>query len=381
MIATSIAFSDWRNLASADVTLAPGINVLWGMNAQGKSNILEGIYYFARGRSFRGAKDRELIRFGSDFASAALSFRKNGYAADTSLQVTVHRKQKKLMFRNGAQLSSPAEMMGNFRAVLFSPANLALVSGGPMERRQFLDIAISQLSPAYLGSLRVYCRALAERNALIKLAADGHEVSEAEWEVYADVLSQRGALIAAYRNEYVLHLNHAVAACFADMTGGAEVPELKYASHALGDDPSFPFTDPSCRPDPSVLHGKLMANTDREIAAGSTLWGIHKDDIGIFLNGAEARSFSSQGQQRSIALSMKLAEAEISRDLGGEYPVILLDDVFSELDRNRRSFILGSLGEEPDRQIIITSCEPDVVPDGGNGQVNFRHVENGAVSD
>lgn len=381
MLVSRITFRDWRNIAGCSVPLHNGINVLWGMNAQGKSNILEGIYYFARGRSFRGAKERELIRFGCDFASASLDFRRDGYEKDTQLEAILPRVGKKKLRRNGAPLTSSAEMMGSFRAVLFCPANLSIVTGGPLERRTFLDIAISQLSGAYLTYLRRYTKILAERNALLKRAQNGEKVTTGEWEVYAEGLAESGAWIAAYRSEYVGYLREAVARYFAEMTDGAEVPELLYQSHAWYEGIPTPLTTVAV-PDQSQLYRKLTEQLEREIAAGVTLWGIHKDDIFLRLNDREARLYASQGQQRSVVLSLKLAEAEIANTLGREYPVILLDDVFSELDENRRRYILETLGS-PDavrhRQIIVTSCEPDVIPGNQAEFVNFVHVTDGEV--
>lgn len=381
MLVSRITFRDWRNIPGCTVPFESGINVLWGMNAQGKSNILEGIYYFARGRSFRSAKERELVRFGCDFASVALDFRRDGYTNDTTLEAVLPVTGKKKLTRNGAPLSSASEMMGSFRAVLFCPANLAIVTGGPLERRTFLDIAISQLSGAYLTYLRRYTKILTERNALIKRVQAGERVTREEWDVYAESLSECGAWIAAYRNAYVSCLSESVARYFAEMTGGAEVPGLTYHSHALYDGIPNVLTG-SGTPDKSVLYEKLTAQVERESAAGVTLWGIHKDDIHLTLNGNEAKLFASQGQQRSIVLSLKLAEAEIAGKLGGEYPVILLDDVFSELDENRRRYILevlGSPASNQQRQIIVTSCEPDVIPGSRADSVHFVHVADGGI--
>ena len=380
MTVSKVIYQNWRNIEQCEVDLKPGINVLWGNNAQGKSNILEGIYYFARGRSFRGAKDRELIRFGESFANAAIDFRKDGYTGDTRLMATIPLTGKKKLYRNGAALTSAAEMMGSFRAVLFCPSNLTIVTGGPAERRTFLDIAISQLSGAYLTWLRRYTKILTERNALIKRAKDGERVTVEEWAVYAEGLSECGAWIAAYRNEYVKMLSDAVERYFGGMTGGREVPSMEYTSHALYDGIPMPLTSADV-PDRTILCEKLMNNVEREVAAGVTLWGIHKDDVVLNLNGREARLYGSQGQQRSIVLSMKLAEAEIANRIGGEYPVILLDDVFSELDDSRRSYILDTLGSEGDntRQIIITSCEPDVIPGHRAAYVCFNRVAEGSI--
>ena len=402
-------FRDWRNIENCSVEFKPGINVLWGMNAQGKSNILEGIYFFARGRSFRGARESELIRFGCDTALSHIDFRRDGYENDTSLEVTISKNGKKRITRNAAPLSSPAEMMGSFRAVLFCPSNLSMVCAGPAERRTFLDIALSQLSETYLTYLRRYMRVLRERNSMIKsVASDGYKPSPEEWEVYASQLADYGTNIAAFRSDYVSRLDLYVKEYFADMTSGSETPKLSYSSHAAYEGmprPLAAFADPS---DKSKLYEKLISNTERECAAGATLFGIHKDDINITLNQKEAKLFASQGQQRSIVLSMKLAEAKCSKEIGGEYPVILLDDVFSELDENRRRFVLDILSEESDDrspartygkenartygeapcgekqklkeelQIIVTSCEPDVIG-RGDGIVNFKNIKEGRV--
>lgn len=388
MLVNSAAFTSWRNIENCRVEFSRGINVLWGFNAQGKSNILEGIYYFARGRSFRGAKDKELVNFGGDFAKTELRCRREGYDNDTVLEVTIPRTGKKRLMKNSSPLTSAAEMMGIFRAVLFCPRDLAVVTGGPLERRTFLDVALSQLSETYLTYLRRYTKALAERNALLKRAADGYTVTSAEWETYANIMAECAAVICAYRRDYVDMLSDEVEKYFGEMTSGLEKPDLVYTSHALYDGIPKILSGLFVMPQP-ILAEKLMKNIEREIAAGSTLWGIHKDDIALSVNGMEAKLYASQGQQRSISLALKLGEAEIAYKLSGEYPVILLDDVFSELDENRRRYILTSLSESADpdktkqRQIIITSCEPDIIPDdisrGELSHVTFRRVINGSV--
>lgn len=385
MRVTEIKYQNFRNISSCETEFSDGINVLWGMNAQGKSNILEGIYYFARGRSFRGAGDRELISFGEDFARMELSCVKDNAEHEVRLEAVLPKGGKRKLYRNGAQLTSVVEMMGSFRAVLFCPSQMSVVTGGPLERRTFLDIAISQLSPAYLTYLRRYSKVLAERNALLKLAGQGGQVSTGEWEVYAEQLAECAAEIAAYRMEYVELMQDAVTEYFNGMTGGRETPALMYHSHVPTGTLSKPLlggmavsSDSSNQEAKQEIYRKLTANIDRETACGATLWGIHKDEVRLTLNGKEARLYASQGQQRSMVLSMKLAEGEIARQVGGEYPCLLLDDVFSELDEERRRYILGKISG---RQIIVTSCEPDVIPvNYYDGNVTFRHVVGGEVS-
>ena len=277
--------------------------------------------------------------------------------------------------------------MGHVRAVLFCPAHLSVVTGGPLERRTLMDVALSQLSPTYLTHLRRYAKLLADRNALIKLAGAGQSVTEAEWEVYAEQMSLHGARIAAYRQEYVTLMANAVQDYFSAMTGGREVPSVSYQSHATGEeDGAYPMylTGAPGEEQPSVdrlearLRERLTIHREREIAAGVTLFGTHKDDIRLLLNDKEARLYGSQGQQRSMVLAIKLAEGAIAARCaelhGGETPVYLLDDVFSELDGTRRAFLMEELGE---RQIIVTSCEPDVI--SAKERVSFCQVENSNV--
>lgn len=368
MICSSISFCNYRNISLETVSFSEGVNVLWGDNAQGKSNILEGIYFFARGRSFRGARERELIRFGEKTAQLSLTFQKEGATYPVTLEADLPQVGKKTLRRGGARLSGVREMIGNFRAVLFCPMHLSLVGGGPALRRNFLDIALSQLYPAYLDSLSRYNRILSQRNALIK---SGGSADAAVWEVYARQLAHLGADIAARRYTYMLALEDHVTEVFTRMTSGKEVPRLTYHSAALPEG----NTDET-----EILHAgeerlfaALTGSIEREIRYGATLYGIHKDDIAIRLNEREAKAYASQGQQRSLALAMKLAEGEMAKRVGGEYPVFLLDDVLSELDGQRRTFILQAL---TGRQIIVTSCEPAYF---GADTVQMLHVREGKI--
>lgn len=360
MICKSISFRDFRNVETEKCTFSDGVNLLWGKNAQGKSNMLEGVYFFARGRSFRGAKEKELIRFGESSASLSLTFHKEHDEFPVTLDATIPQTGRKILSRNGGKLNSLSEMIGDFRAVLFCPQHLSLVSGGPSIRRSFMDIALSQLYPAYLDSFTRYKRILNQRNALIK-DTQQKKISPSKeiWEVYAQQMSHLGADIAERRQKYMCRLENAVKELFENMTDGRETPSLTYKSEAFEKD---------------SLYEALTENIDREIKYGATIYGIHKDDIAIKLNGREARLFASQGQQRSLALSMKLAEGEMSREIGGEYPVFLLDDVFSELDSERRKFVLSRLSG---RQIIVTSCEPDLFSDSGADRI--INIENGKI--
>ncbi len=372
MICKKIIYNNFRNIENEELTLSSGVNVIRGENAQGKSNMLEGIYFFARGRSFRASKDRELIRFGENQAFLTLDFSRDESDKISTLTASIPSQGKKIITRNGARLSSLKEMIGSFRAVLFCPAHLTLVDGGPSLRRSFLDIALSQLYPTYLDSLSQYNRTLGQRTALLREAAAGNKVDSYMWDIYADQLARSGARIAARRSEYVRGLSESVSDFFADMTDGREKPTLVYKSDADNGDMIY---DEIISEGEKLLYEQISASLEKDIKYSMNSHGIHRDDIAIKINQKDARFYASQGQRRSLALSMKLAEGELAKKASGEFPVFLLDDVLSELDRNRRSFILGCLRN---RQIIVTSCEDGHFRDEN---VNFITVEGGRITE
>ena len=293
---------------------------------------------------------------------------------DTHLSVTFPTRGKKRITRGGAPLSGVKELVGSFRAVLFCPEHLSLVTGAPAERRAFLDIALAQLYPDYVAALSTYTHALTERNALLKQAAEGWHVEDNQWAVYARQLARSGAAVIARRSAYTDRLSELVGECFHDMTGGREIPRLTYVCAAGSDAPAdLPHHSEAAVAD--RLYAVLTERLVKEIAAGTTLYGIHRDDVAVDLNEQSARLYASQGQRRSLALAMKLAEGAISRTVGGEEPVYLLDDVFSELDGERREYLLSALGQ---RQVIITTCEGESIFDRISDVALFA-VEGGRV--
>jgi len=383
MIVRRIEFERFRNLKETTVEFSDGVNVIRGQNAQGKSNILEGVYLFARGKSFRGAKAKEMILFGENDARIRMSFSGDNNLSDVPLEMQLFSDNSRKYYRRGAPLRGAREMIGNFRAVLFCPAHLSLAAGAPAVRRSYLDIALSQLSPAYIDELAKYQRLILHRNTLLKDAAGGRKVTAAEWESFALMIASFGARVAAARLRYTKMAQAAVDTVFSEMTDGAESVELSYNTSYMRTDAGELLEAEADKPfgadaDPRIADGIVALYTDhidREIRLGATLYGIHKDDIDITLNGNDAKLYASQGQQRSIALAMKLAEGELSRRISGEYPVFLLDDVLSELDFSRRSYVLSSLS---DRQIIITSCDADLFRDHTGAQI--INVHNGQIT-
>lgn len=339
MYCKKVRYRNYRNIREAEIELSPEVNVFIGNNAQGKTNAIEGVYYFARGKSFRGAKDKELLRLGTEQGEIELFFR--DAQRERHHSVVLNATEKRVLKKEGIRVGRLSEFIGAFRAVLFSPEHLSIVKDGPAERRGFADVAISQLYPAYMSALTRYQKILMERNSILKEPYS--PIFCDTLAVLSEQLAREAAVIAEYREGYVRELNEKVGALISDMTCGKERAELSYT-----DGKSYEEYI-------SLLNG----NTEKEIRAGNTLYGPHKDDIYVTLNGGEARVYASQGQQRSIALAMKLGEGEISMTKTGEYPVFLLDDILSELDEGRKEYVLNGL---KGRQVLITTCER--IPEG-----------------
>ena len=355
MICKSVEFSSFRNIENEKIEFKEGINVIHGENAQGKTNILEGIYLFARGKSFRAFKDRELVRFGSDMAVVKLSYEKKD--GENELGVEIPKNLTKKFYKNKIKADKTSDIIGEFRAVLFCPSHLGIIKDSPSVRRRFLDVAISQLRPIYIRMLAKYNSVMEQRNAILKLEPEKRRQYESMLEVYSDELSSLCADIAGMRIDYIKKLDYWMKVFFEEMMKGKETPNITYETNAREND----FNSRESLKNKYL--SLLKDNLEREYKNGATLYGIHKDDLKIEINGRDARFYSSQGQSRSLALAMKMAEGEISREYTGEYPVFLFDDVLSELDENRRSFILSKIEK---RQVIMTSCE----------SINFKELEN-----
>ena len=259
--------------------------------------------------------------------------------------------------KNGYKLKSAKELLSNFRAVLFYPDDLMLVKGGPDLRRDFLNIGISQCYPSYIDYFAGMKKALENRNALIKSANKGLYYDEIELNSWSEVLAEYSSYIYLYRRDYIKKLEVYSKKCVFDISEGKENIEFFYKSNI---DSSENLTREEVK---KKYQEKFSENKEKEIHAGVSLYGPQRDDLEIYINGKEARSFASQGQQRSIVLSLKLAEGEVSREICGEYPVYLFDDVLSELDEKRKKYVLS--GNE-NKQIIISSCEDNegiIIPD------------------
>ncbi len=389
-----IEIADFRNIEAASISFDRGVNLLHGDNAQGKTNLLEAIYFTALGKSFRPAKEAELIRFGAEEARVKNEFEDTVRRQTLSFRLFAGRSRR-IVEQNGMKIDRMSEMVGAFRVVLFCPEHLSLIQGGPELRRNYLNVALSQLRPMYLQSLQRYNRILKERNALIKRAAEDMATFRATEPMWSAQLAHEAAVITVHRARYVGEIYEYVKICFSDMMrqyeGGVdELPTLTYTP-TLGADWIAENQDGTLFTDVARLERRyldlLSTRHDREIGAGATLWGIHKDDIRIELNGRPARLYASQGQQRSLALAMKLAEGWVSaKESAGDMPVFLFDDVLSELDARRREFLVQTVMDrqwgretscgQPHGQVIITACDP-ASADFGDAGVHLIRVKNG----
>lgn len=345
MLVNRLEFDGFRNLKTGDFCPALDINIIYGKNAQGKTNLLEALWLFTGARSFRGAKDSETVQFGKSKAALNLYFNSGGREQNAQILIEKRRAAK----IGGIPLSSPVKLSGRFRAVVFSPAHLSLIKDGPEERRKFLDAAYCQLRPAYYKILAEYQRALVQRNSLLKSIREGG--SSEGIDIWDEKLAFAATQVFAARTAYIRRLNPAAQKIYAGISCGSEEFNIKYASYS-GDETTAPKTAYE------NLMQQLKQKIKIDIAAGFTTVGAHRDDLMVEIKAKPARIYGSQGQQRSAVLSLKLAEASILKEETGEQPVALLDDVLSELDTTRQDYVLNHINGW---QVFLTCCDPSPV--------------------
>lgn len=318
-----LRFRDFRNYASLDVTFDKGITILHGPNAQGKSNLLEGVYIAAMGRSPRAGTDAEVIRFGQERAYVRASV--DG-ARQHTLEVAIDRATgEKRIKVNGVPVHR-GRLLGRMAVVLAGSLDDEVIRGAPGYRRRVLDAALSQVSPSYFFTLTRYVRVIRQRNRLLKEAVPRSEL--APWD---EQLVELGSALIERRRRFVEALAQRARARHARIAGGDEMLDVAYVSAAVEDGGGE---------ERAALAAALAARRGEELRRGTSLVGPHRDDLRLTVNGVDLRMFGSRGQQHTAALSLRLAEAEMLRDELGEWPVLLLDDVLAELDRARQTFLL-----------------------------------------
>lgn len=355
----NLFLKNFRNYAEERFEFCDGLNVLFGKNAQGKTNCAEAVFYLCTGTSPRARRDRQLIRNGEE--CAVISAECQGLYGSTTISAEIRENGREVKV-NGNKISRNADLIGNVYAVFFSPQELRLIQDGPDERRRFLNISISQLSKPYYTALLRYNKILEQRNNLLK-NRDLQMVYDT-LPVWDEQLCKYAAVIAYQRAEYIKKLSPLARGAHAHLTDGQEelaiTPEKKYK----GSEEELA----------ARLFSELSNNYDRDIRLGYTATGPHRDDLNISINGADAKSFASQGQARTAALSVKLAEVEIFRQLSGEYPVLILDDVMSELDLPRRKKLVE---RTEGLQTILTCTHAERVLYGKTA--NKIRIEGGAI--
>ncbi len=339
MIVSSLEAEGYRNLSATRFLPSPFVNVIYGDNAQGKTNLLEAVWLFTGGRSFRGAKDGELISFGKDTARLCLGFQAAGRPQKAELIMENGRRRASV---NEIPQRSPAGLIGRFCAVIFAPVHLSLVKDGPSERRKFLDAALCQIKPAFATALSRYNKGVQQRNALLKDLSRKPYLRDTldSWD---ETVSALGEVLTRERLLYLERLCPQAEEIYRGIAAQKETMSIAYRS--------------SCGKGESLLDA-LRRVREEDIRAGITTVGPHRDDFDILVDRAPARSFASQGQQRSAVLALKLSEAAVLEQIIGEKPVVLLDDVMSELDVHRQDYLLNHM---KGWQVFITCCDPTAV--------------------
>lgn len=360
-----IALDGFRNYTDFTADFSPGVNVIWGENAQGKTNLLEAIGFLSGARSHRARGDKELISFHKDQGTITAEVTSRG--RDFLLEVQLFRGARRRLFVNHVKCKTAAELGGIVQTVLFCPEDLALIKAGAAERRSFLDHAICQLRPRYAEALAQYHKLLDHKTRILR-DWEKHPSLLDVLEDFNEAMARAGALVIHYRAHFVRKLAEKAAQIQTEFSGGRETLALHYATVSTVRDPLGPTVE---------LYEDLRRHQDShakaERDARSCLSGPHKDDLVARINGQPARQYASQGQTRTAALSLKLAERELFRDDTGQWPILLLDDVLSELDARRQDFVLRRI---TGGQVILTGCE---APDGSFLEGRTLHIMQGKL--
>ena len=347
------AAKNFKNLSFLELFPDSEMNVICGENAQGKTNIIEAIWLFSGAKSFRGTKDSSFIKFGEQKARAEIDYIILGSENNARIEFS----QKKTVFLNDKQLPSSSSLAGNFNAIVFSPSDLSLIKEGPNARRRFIDTAIGGIYPNYIEILKNYTRAVTQRNEIIKEYKYDSSLCVL-LDVFEKEIADSGRKIIKYRKEYLDMLFKYLPEIYDGLSNGKEKISSVYVA--------------SC--DGNMLEEELQNSRKRDSFLGYTSTGPHRDDIEFEINGISARSYGSQGQQRSVALALKFASSGVIKEISGEYPICLLDDVMSELDVSRQNYILNHI---KGWQSFITCCDPSNVQNLKQGKI--INIKNGGV--
>ena len=344
---------NYRNYKNQELRLNRGINILIGANGQGKTNLLESVYYLACGGNFRGNKELELIKWDEPYFRLMGQMKKDGSDRMHELEIYVDREKNKQLKINGVKYKSMSELHHYLRVVLFSPDDLKIIKGSPSERRRYLDVVMCQMDKSYHRLIRDYDRILVQRNNLLK-DVQYHRQSKNQLEVWNQYLVEYGSYIIYKRLQFLKMLVPMARKVQKALTDETERFTVTYhcSMGAIGD-----FSAEQIK---SLFGNIIEQKLDEEIIKGTTLWGPHRDDMIFYLNGMDLKRYGSQGQQRTGILSLKMAELQVFYKCFGEYPILLLDDVMSELDDNRRHYLIEMV-KKNQIQTIITGANIELL--------------------
>ena len=344
-----IKVNNFRNYDNEEIELNKNINIFYGENAQGKTNIIEAIFLSSMGKSFRAKKDKEMIKLSENRAMIEILFNKK----DRDGKIKIELQNKKNVYLNGIKLKKLSELLGNINIVIFTPDDINILKGGPQNRRRFLDIMISQLKPNYMYNLNLYLKTLEQRNNYLRQIKE-YNKDENLLEIWDEKLAEYAFNIYNYRNEFINKIKN----IHSEITNNKEKIEIEYLTE--------------CESKEKYL--KLLKDRRKlDIIKGYTTKGIHRDDFIIYINKKELNIYGSQGQHRTAILSLKLSELNIIYEETGEYPILLLDDFMSELDEKRREHFLKNI---KNTQIIITCTEKFNIE---NNNILIYNVKDGKV--
>ena len=354
MYIDKIILKNYRNYEAQEIELNPHINVFYGDNAQGKTNILESIFMSSFGKSFRTTKEKEIIKIGEDFLETNVFYKKS----DREGKIKVIISNKKQIEVNGVKIKKLSELIGKLNIVIFTPDDIQILKSGPDKRRRFLDMMIGQLRPNYVYTLNLYLKTLEQRNNYLKQIREENKPDNM-LEIWNEKLAEYGQIIFKYREEFIAKINNKIQKIHPEVTSNNEILEIKYITE--------------CENKENYL--KLLEQRKKlDIIKGYTTKGIHRDDFKCLINGKEIEIYGSQGQHRTAVLSLKLAELYVIYDEIGEYPILLLDDFMSELDEKRRNSFINYI---KDTQVIITCT--DKMEFKEKEQYNVFYVKGGKI--
>lgn len=334
MYIEKIALKNFRNYEEQEIILDPNINVFYGNNAQGKTNILEAIFLGGFGKSFRTSKEKEMIKIEKDFLEVDIKYKKSDREGKIKIQI----ENKKQVEINGIKIKKLSELIGNLNLVIFTPDDIQILKNGPSERRRFLDMMIGQLRPNYVYNLNNYLKTLEQRNNYLRQIKEENK-SEEMLEIWDEKLAEYAEIICQYRKEFINKLEEKIQKIHPTITNNKEILNIKYLTECDQKDKYLEL---------------LKQRRKLDIIKGFTTKGIHRDDFQVFINEKEIDIYGSQGQHRTAILTLKIAELYVIHDEIGEYPILLLDDFMSELDETRRKSFLQYI---QDTQVIITCTD------------------------